>query len=177
MIDFITPEIEELKSNGLYRSLKTIEKIDFPKITISGKELILFCSNNYLGLAQHPKVIESAQKAIKEFGAGSSASRLISGNFTLHDELEKKLAIYKKRDAAIVFSTGYMANIGVITALTDENDTVIIDRLNHASIVDACRLSKAKLQVYAHKDTKALEKILMRSSRYKKRLVITDLLN
>ncbi|MFH1576248.1 MAG: 8-amino-7-oxononanoate synthase [Candidatus Margulisiibacteriota bacterium] len=173
-LEFIQQELESLKRSGLYRELKTIEKVDGSKITISGKEYLLFCSNNYLGLAQHPKVIEKSIEIIKEFGVGAGASRLISGNTIIHEELEARIAKFKNREAALVFPTGYMANLGAITSLVDENDTVIIDRLNHASIIDACRLSKAKLQVYPHKDMKALEKIFKKSDKFKKRLIVTD---
>ncbi|MDI6732091.1 MAG: 8-amino-7-oxononanoate synthase, partial [Candidatus Margulisbacteria bacterium] len=174
MLEFISEALNQLKADGLYRSLKTIEKIEGSKIIIDGKELINFCSNDYLGLSQHPKVRERAIAAINEFGTGSRASRLICGNTVLHEQLESKITQFKSREAAIVFPTGYMANVGAITALTDENDTIIIDRLNHASIIDACHLSKAKLQVYAHCDLDALEKVLQRSTKFKKRLIITD---
>ena len=174
MFEFIEEEINQLKQANLYRSLKIITRTDGRTVEIDGKQYINFCSNNYLGLANHPKVIEASQQAAKEFGAGAGASRLICGNLSIHEELERKIAQFKGREAAILFPTGYMANLGAIAALVDENDTVIIDRLNHASIIDACKLSKAKLQVYPHKDMKALEKILQRSDKYKKRLVVTD---
>jgi len=174
VLKFLEEELKRLKEAGLYRSLKTISKTDGRTIEINGKQYLNFCSNNYLGLANHPKVIEAAQAACKEFGAGSGASRLISGNLVLHEELESKIARFKGRESAIVFPTGYMANLGVITSLVDEKDTIIIDRLNHASIIDACRLSKAKLQVYPHKDTQALEKALQKSEKYQHRLIVTD---
>lgn len=174
MLEFINQEIENLQTSGLHRELRTIDSINGSRITISGKDYLNFCSNNYLGLAGHPQIIEAAQKAVAEFGAGSGASRLISGNFILHQRLEEKIAQFKKREAAIVFPTGYMANLGVITTLLDEKDTVIIDRLDHASIVDACRLSKAKLQIYPHKNMRALEKVLSRSGIFKKRLIVTE---
>jgi len=174
MLDFIEAELEDLKSQNLYRTLRTISRSDGRLIDIDGKQYLNFCSNNYLGLSNHPKVIEAAQIACKEFGAGAGASRLISGNLSIHEDLEKKIAKFKGREAAMVFPTGYMANLGTISSLVDENDTVIIDRLNHTSIIDACRLSKAKLQVYPHKDMAALEKILKRSTKFKKRLIVTD---
>ncbi len=174
MLEFLNQEIESLKSAGLYRQLRCIEKINGSRITIDGKEHLLFCSNNYLGLANHPKIIQKSIEIIKEFGFGAGASRLIAGNTIIHEELERRIAKFKGREAAIIFPTGYMANLGTITSLVNEKDTVIIDRLNHASIIDACRLSKAKLQVYPHKDMKALEKILQRSDKYKKRLIVTD---
>lgn len=174
MQDFIEKELSVLKASGLYRSLKTIEKTDGRTVTINGKTCLNFCSNNYLGLANHPRVLAAAKSAIDEYGAGSGASRLISGNLVLHEKLEQKIAEFKKREAAIVFPTGYMANLGVISALTDEKDTILIDRLDHASIIDACKLSRAKLQVFPHRDMKALEKILGKSQNFGKRLIVTD---
>lgn len=164
MFEFINQELVELKKAGLYRELRVVDRNKYK----------IFCSNDYLGLSQHPKVKERTIEIIKKFGFGAGASRLISGNTAIQEELEKKIARFKKREAAIVFSTGYMANLGVITSLVNEKDTVIIDRLNHASIIDACRLSKAKLQVYPHKDIKALAKILSRSEKYQRRLIVTD---
>jgi glycine C-acetyltransferase/8-amino-7-oxononanoate synthase len=174
MFKFFQTELNTIKSLSLYRELKAIENTDGRIITINRKDYLNFCSNNYLGLTHHPKVIQAAKKAIEKFGTGAGASRLICGTTVLHQELEERLAKFKGREAAIVFPTGYMANLGTISALVDENDTVIIDRLNHASIVDACRLSRAKLQVYPHKDMKALEKVLNKSGKYKKRLIVTD---
>jgi 8-amino-7-oxononanoate synthase len=174
MLEFINEELSELKQAGLYRSLRKIDKTNGRLVEINGHKLLNFCSNNYLGLANHPKVIAAAQAALEEFGAGAGASRLISGNLELHERLEAKLAGFKSRAAALVFPSGFAANLGVIGSLASENDTVIIDRLDHASIIDACRLSKAKLQVYPHQDMAALEKVLQRSDKFKKRLIITD---
>ncbi len=174
MFEFIDQELKQLKKDGLFRELKTIEKIEGSKITINGKELVNFCSNNYLGLTDHPKIVAAAVTATKQYGTGAQASRLVCGNTVLHDALEQKIAKFKKTEAAIVFPTGYMANIGVITSLVDENDTVIIDRLNHASIIDACRLSKAKLQVYKHRDLLSLEAVLKKSAKFRRKLIVTD---
>ncbi|HVN67552.1 MAG TPA: 8-amino-7-oxononanoate synthase [Candidatus Sulfotelmatobacter sp.] len=164
MLEFINEELANLKKAGLYRELHVVDQ----------RTHKIFCSNDYLGLSQHPKVKAAARAAIEEFGFGAGAARLISGNTALHEELEKKFARFEKREAAIVFPTGYMANLGAITALVDENDTVIIDRLDHASIVDACRLSKAKLQVYPHKDMTVLKKILEKAGKFRRRLIVTD---
>jgi 8-amino-7-oxononanoate synthase len=174
MLDYLGRELEDLKRAGLYRAVRTIDKTDGRYVEINGQKLLNFCSNNYLGLANHPKVIAAARAALEEFGAGAGASRLVSGNLELHERLEAKLAAFKSRPAALVFPSGFAANLGVIGSLVDENDTVIIDRLNHASIIDACRLSKAKLQVYPHKDMAALEKVLQRSAKFKKKLIVTD---
>lgn len=164
MLEFINEELAALQAAGLYRALRVVDP----------RTHKIFCSNDYLGLSQHPLVKEKAKTAIDRYGFGSGASRLISGNTPLHEELEKKIAAFEKREAAIVFSAGYLANLGAITALVDEHDTVIIDRLDHASIIDACRLSKAKLQVYPHKDTAALEEILKKTAKSRRRLIVTD---
>lgn len=174
MLEYLDEELAELKQYGLYRSLKRIDRTDGRFVEINGKKLLNFCSNNYLGLANHPKVVAAAKQALEEFGAGSGASRLVSGNFKLHEQLEAKIAAFKGREAALLFPTGFMANLGVINALAGDGDTVIADRLDHASIIDACRLSKAKLQVYPHNDMAALEKVLERSDKFNKRLVVTD---
>jgi glycine C-acetyltransferase/8-amino-7-oxononanoate synthase len=167
-------ELDELKQAGLYRQLKTIGSVNGPRININGKEYINFSSNDYLGLSQHPAVKAAASQAIEQFGYGAGASRLISGNTRLHEELEERIAGFKGREAALGFSSGYQANLGIIPTLVDDQDTIIIDRLNHASIIDACRLSKAKLQVYPHKDMKALKKVLERSTKFRRRLIVTD---
>lgn len=174
MFEFIEQELEDLKKNNLFREFKKIEKISGTKITIDGKEYINFCSNDYLGLSQNPQIKEKAAEAIREYGFGAGASRLISGTSALHIELEEKIARYKNCQAAIVFSTGYQANLGTITSLVGKEDTVICDRLNHASIIDACRLSGAKFQIYRHCGLKDLEKILRNSLKFKKKLVITE---
>ncbi|MCX5751503.1 MAG: 8-amino-7-oxononanoate synthase [Candidatus Saganbacteria bacterium] len=174
MLKHLQKELQALDDKGLLRTLKNISKVTGNKIIINGKEYLNFCSNNYLGLADHPLVKEKAKKAIDDFGFGSGASRLISGTTILHQDLEAKLATFKHREACLVFTSGYQANIGIISSLAGEEDTIIIDRLNHASIIDACKFSKAKLQVYPHKDMEALKKVLQRSERFDKRLIITD---
>jgi 8-amino-7-oxononanoate synthase len=174
IFDFIDEELSSLKEDGLFRTLKTIEKVNGISYKVKGKEVINFCSNNYLGLSFSPAIIRSAEVALKEFGAGSGASRLVSGNYSLHEQLESAIAMYHKTPAAIIFPTGYMTNLGTIQGLVGAGDAVIIDRLDHASIVDGARLSGAKLLVYAHKDMKALEKVLKKAKAYKKRLIISD---
>ena len=174
MLEFIDQELETLKQAGLSRSLKTVTNNNGRFIEIDGRKLVNFSSNNYLGLANHPKVIERAAAALKEFGAGATGSALICGWTKYHEQLAAKLAAVKGREAALLFPTGYQANLGAITSLTTKNDTIIIDRLNHASIIDACRLSKAKLQVYKHRDLASLAAVLKRSAKFKKRLIVTD---
>ncbi len=175
-----THEIEELKRSGLYRDLiRIIGPID-AEVSIDGKEVILLSSNNYLGLATHPKLKEAASLALEAYGTGACASRLIAGNMEIHEDLEKRVARFKGCQCAIVFSTGYMANIGVITSLAGENDLILSDELNHASIIDGCKLSGAQIEIYPHKDVGRIREILMQEdrsyakNRSKKRLIITD---
>lgn len=167
-------ELEAIRSEGLYRTIRTFFESQGPRLQLDGRDYLCFCSNNYLGLAAHPAVKEAACRAIEEYGWGSGASRLISGTMRLHEELEKKLADFKGAEAAIVFPTGYMANVGVISSLTGSGDLVVVDKLNHASIVDGCRLSGAQIRVYPHRDVSRLERILKGAAKYKRRLVITD---
>lgn len=177
---FLRQEIERMKTLGLYRDLKRIVGPIDTTVSIDGKEVILLSSNNYLGLASHPKSKEAAVSALREYGTGACSSRLISGNMEIHEELEKKTAKFKGCQSAIVFSTGYMANIGVITSLAMEGDLILSDELNHASIIDGCRLSGAEIKVYPHKNVEKLKEILSQGKassskgRYKRRLIITD---
>src|SRR6266446_4970162 len=135
-------EIEEMKKEGLFRSLKRVESAQGPEVSINGKKILLLSSNNYLGLADHPALKEAMIKAIQQYGVGSGASRLISGNMTPHEALEQKLAEFKGTEAALVFNSGYTANIGLIPCLARQGDLILADRLNHASLMDGCRLSK-----------------------------------
>ncbi|MFN3466099.1 MAG: 8-amino-7-oxononanoate synthase [Candidatus Brocadiales bacterium] len=170
----IERELQGLREEGLYRSLLSVEGVEGPLVRLGGKKYLCFCSNNYLGLAGHPRIKRAAQEAIERYGWGAGASRLVSGNTTLHEALEVELAHFKGAEAALVFPSGYMANVGTITALVGKGDTVIGDRLNHASLIDGCRLSGADFRIYAHKDVDGLEGVLRRASQYRKRLIITD---
>jgi len=173
-MDFLSKELQDLEKSGLYRRLRIIASSQEATVVISNKKYLSFSSNNYLGLATHPKLKEAAIEAIKRFGCGAASSRLISGTMELHDQLEKRIALFEGKEAAILFPTGYTANVGTITALVDENDVIVMDRLNHASIIDAARLSKAKLQVYPHCDAAKLEAVLKKCKKYRRKLVITD---
>ncbi len=173
-MEFLSEELAELEKNGLYRRLRMITSSQEAQVSIAGKKYLSFCSNNYLGLANHPQVVEAAVRATQEYGCGAGASRLISGTMQLHTELEDRLAQFEEKSSAIVFTTGYCANVGSITSLMNEEDTIILDKLNHASIVDAARLCRAKLQVYPHKDMNRLEEILKRSKQFRRRLIVTD---
>lgn len=167
-------ELEGLRKQGLFREMKRVGSSQGPVVTIDGKNVILLSSNNYLGLATHPEVIEAQINALKEFGSGSCASRLISGNMELHETLEKKIAAFKRAEAAIVFSTGYMANVGVISAIFKEGDLIVCDKFDHASIIDGARLSGARLRAYPHKNLEKLKDILKKESGRNNKLIVTD---
>ena len=171
----IQQELEHLTEQGLYRSWKSVEAVQGGRIRVEGKWRIHLASNNYLGLAQHPRVIAAAKEAIDRFGVGAGSARLIGGTFSLHEQLEEELARFKQAEAALVFPTGYMANCGIIPSLVGPEDLVVGDRLNHASLIDACRLSGAAFRVYPHKEVDRLEEVLKtRAGRYRRVLVVTE---
>jgi predicted pyridoxal phosphate-dependent acyltransferase len=165
--------IDELKQRGLYRKLRTVEGEQSHRVLVEGREVIQFSSNNYLGLASHPRLKEKVVKIIEQYGCGSGASRLVSGNLNLYEQLEVKLARFKNTPSALVFNSGYMANLGVIPSLMQEGDVIFSDELNHASIIDACRMSRAEVSIFRHRDADDLER-LMKSKRGGKRLIVTD---
>jgi 7-keto-8-aminopelargonate synthetase-like enzyme len=156
----LTERLEALRAQGLYRELRRVDSPPGTHIRIDGRTLLNFSSNDYLGLANDPILKESAIQAVEKFGAGSGASRLICGSLAPHHELEETLANFKGAEAALSFSTGYATAIGTICALLGKNDIIVLDRLVHACIVDAARLSGAKIRVFAHNDLDDLEKIL-----------------
>jgi 8-amino-7-oxononanoate synthase len=171
---YISDELIKIKESGLYRDMRVVGNAQDTHIEIEGKSFLSFCSNNYLGLANHPSVVKAVKDAVEEYGWGAGASRLVSGNMTLHEVLEDAISRFKGKDAAIVFPTGYMANLGAITSLVSNGDLVICDKLNHASIIDGCRLSGADFRVYAHCNMKKLENILKKASKYNRKLIVTD---
>jgi 8-amino-7-oxononanoate synthase len=173
---FIEDELEDLKRASLYRRLRLIEGEQAPVVTVDGREALNFCSNNYLGLASHPALCAAAKEAIDRYGCGSGASRLISGNMTLHEELERKIAELKGTEAALVFNSGFQANTGILPTLVGEDDVILSDSLNHASIIDGCRLSRAKVVVYAHCDLEQLEHRLKNAPSKGRKLVVTETL-
>ena len=153
----IHDRLEELRELGLYRRMRMVSGPQGPRVLLDGKRVLLLCSNNYLGLADHPQVREAAADAAMRYGVGTGASRLVSGNMTLHRRLEERLAEFKHSERCLLFGSGYLANVGVITALAQEGDVVFSDALNHASIIDGCRLARADTFVYDHLDTDHLE--------------------
>ncbi len=174
--DFIQSELNQLKNRGLYRTLRQVEGEQGPTLILDGQEVLNFSSNNYLGLANHPALGEAAKEAIDRYGCGSGASRLISGNMTLHTELEKKIAELKGTETALVFNSGFQANTGLLSTLMGEGDLIYSDDLNHASLIDGCRLSRAKTVVYPHCDLSRLEDELENAPPKGKRLIVTETL-
>lgn len=148
----VAERLEELRDRGLYRRLRLVDGPQGPRVTLGGREVLLLCSNNYLGFADHPKVREAAAEAALKWGAGAGASRLISGNMEPHLRLESELARFEGYESALLFGSGYLANTGTIAALAGAGEVVFSDELNHASIIDGCRLSRAKTFVYRHGD-------------------------
>lgn len=176
-LDFIAKELVNLKNQGLFTNIRTVESPIDSRIKVDGKWVINFCSNNYLGLANNNNLKKAAKKAIDRYGVGPAAVRTIAGTTKLHLELEKALAKFKKTEDVITFQSGFLANCATIPALMTENDIIFSDELNHASIIDACRLSRAEVVRYKHQDIKDLElKILARKKAIpdQKRLIVTD---
>lgn len=167
-------ELSALHAQNLYRTVRRVESCQEPRIRMDGRELVLFCTNNYLGLANHPALKRAAIDAVAAYGNSTAASALISGYMTPHAELEDRMARFLGTEAAIVFPTGYTANLGVIPALIDRDDIVFSDRLNHRSIIDGCRLSRARIAVYDHSDIAHLESLLKTATTYRRRLIVTD---
>ena len=165
--------LEELRHRGLYRELRLISGPQGASVVLDGKPVLLLCSNNYLGLADHPRVREAAADAAMRWGAGTGASRLVSGNMTIHRRLEEQLAEFKRSEACLLFGSGYLANTGVVAALARAGEVVLSDALNHASIVDGCRLARAETFVYRHCDLDHLDWSL-RKARGRAALIVTD---
>lgn len=174
--DFIQAELKALKDKKLYRKLRRVDGEQAATLTLDGQEVLNFSSNNYLGLANHPALREAAKAAIDRYGCGSVASRLISGNMILHEALEQKIAKLKGTEAALVFNSGFQANVGVIPTLAGEGDVIFSDSLNHASIIDGCRLSKAKTVVYRHCDVEQLEDEIKKLGPASRKLIVTETL-
>ena len=170
----LATDLDTIRDAGLERRLRRIDSAQGPAVTIAGNRYLLFCSNNYLGLATHPEVIAAAQMAMDRYGASAVSSRLISGHMSPHAELEEKLASWKRVERALAFSTGYQANIGVLTSLLGPEDIVFSDELNHASIIDGCRLSRARVVVYRHNDVEHLQDQLEATDGARRRLVVTE---
>ncbi len=175
-LKFAEQELETLRQQGLYRKLRILGGAQGPRAVIDGREVVNLSSNNYLGLATHPKLIKAAVEATEKYGAGSGAVRTIIGTMDLHMELEERLAKFKHTEAVLVFQSGFTTNSGVIPVVIGEGDVVISDELNHASIIDGVRLTKAARKVYPHVDMNGLEMRLKEANQegYRRKLVVTD---
>ncbi len=173
-LDWLTAELENLKQQGLYNNIRTIASPQGAWLVVDGKRVLNFCSNNYLGLANDPRLRDAAKHAADQFGAGPAAVRSIAGTLTLHRELEARLAKFKGVQAAIAFQSGFTSNLGTIAALVGKEDVIFSDELNHASIIDGARLSGAQIVRYAHSDTAALEAAIKTEKAYRRALIITD---
>ena len=157
---YLDDQLEQWKSEGTYQRLRILESASAAESRFDGKEVINLASNNYLGLTTHPKLLEAAIAAVKRYGAGSGAVRTISGTMSLHLELEERIAAFKNVEACVVFQSGFAANAGTVSAILGPDDHIVSDELNHASIIDGCRLSRAKIHVFPHKDVAAAESVL-----------------
>jgi glycine C-acetyltransferase len=173
-LQFLTDELESLNQQGLYRKLRILESEQLPHATFDHRSVVNLSSNNYLGLTTHPKLRDAALDAVRRYGVGSGSVRTIAGTMELHMELERRLAEFKKVDAVVVFQSGFTANAGTVSAILTKEDVVVSDALNHASIIDGCRLSRAAIKVFPHKDVDAARQVLRDLPAGQRKLLITD---
>ena len=174
-LNWIDEELEGLKDSGLYNRIRTLSSPQGAWLVVDGKRVLNFCSNNYLGLANHPKLVQAAKDAMDQSGVGPGAVRTIAGTMDLHLELEKRIAAFKGVESAITFQSGFTANLGTIPALVGKEDLIFSDEFNHASIIDGCRLSGAKVVRYAHADPASLEAVIRENEgQYRRGLIVTD---
>ena len=174
-LSYLTDQMNELRQKGTHFALRVLEEPQMPECVFDGKRVINLASNNYLGLTTHPKLSEAAIAATKKYGAGSGAVRTVSGTMSIHMELEEKIARFKKTEACVVFQSGFAANAGTVSAILGKDDFIISDELNHASIIDGARLSRAKIKVFRHKDTAHAEELLKEiANEPGHKLIITD---
>ncbi|MFD3450353.1 8-amino-7-oxononanoate synthase [Microbacteriaceae bacterium 4G12] len=172
--EWLGSRLEEIRALGLYRNLRTMSTPPRSERVIEGKSQLVFSSNDYLGLANENSLVYAAETVLHEFGVGSSGSRLTTGHTEWHQKLERRIASFKQTEAALLFSSGYLANVGVLSSLPEKGDVILSDQLNHASIIDGCRLSKADTVVYKHIDMLNLERRLQETQSYKRRFIVTD---
>ncbi len=174
-LDWIQKELKNLKETGLYNRIRVLGSPQGAWLEVDGKKVLNFCSNNYLGLANHPRLVAAAKTAIDEYGVGPAAVRTIAGTMKIHQELEQRVAQFKKSEAAITFQSGFCANLGTIPALVGKEDAVFSDELNHASIIDGCRLSGARIIRYNHCDPVNLEQVIKENEgTYRRAMIISD---
>ena len=173
-LSFVDEELDELRAKGLFRRLRDLQSPQGPRATFDGHDVINLSSNNYLGLTTHPRLVAAAVEATERFGAGSGSVRTIAGTMSLHEELERKLADFKHTEAALVFQSGFTCNSGIIPLLVGEGDAILSDELNHASIIDGIRLTRAERKIWRHADMDSLESALKETQGLRRRLVVTD---
>src|ERR1043166_1782399 len=171
---FLGTELDSLKAQKLYRHLRVLGDEQKAHTTVDGKSVVNLSSNNYLGLTTHPRLREAALKAIERYGVGTGSVRTIAGTMDIHMELERRLAEFKKTEAVVVFQSGFTANAGTVSAVLTKDDVVVSDELNHASIIDGCRLSRATIKVFPHKDVDAARRVLQELPAGQRKLLITD---
>src|SRR5438067_13095850 len=174
-LQYLHTQLEEWRAQGTYQRLRVLESESAAEVRVDGKDVINLASNNYLGLTTHPKLREAALEAVRKYGVGSGAVRTVSGTMTLHMQLEERIAAFKNVEACVVFQSGFAANAGTVAAILTPEDHIISDELNHASIIDGCRLSKAKIHVFRHRDAAhAEEKLAALKDSPAHKLLITD---
>ncbi len=173
-LTYLAEQLEDLKANHLYNRIRTLESAMDGHVVINGRTMLNFCANNYLGLANHPRLKEAAKRAIDQYGIGPGAVRTIAGTMTLHDQLEQRLAQFKRAEAVVTMQSGFTANLAVIPALVGQEDVIFSDRLNHASIIDGCRLSRATIVAYEHNDVADLRAKIAETTQYRRRLIVSD---
>ena len=173
-LSFLAAELQTLREQGLFRSLRILDGRQEATSSFDGRRVVNLSSNNYLGLTTHPELVKHALKATEDFGVGSGSVRSIAGTMAIHMELERRLAAFKKTEAVVVFQSGFAANAGTVAATLTKDDVIISDELNHASIIDGCRLSKAGIKIFPHKDAGAARKILQDLPSSQRKLLITD---
>src|SRR4249919_2456061 len=173
-LSYLADDLEQLKAQGLYRHLRVLEDEQRAHTTFDGRSVVNLSSNNYLGLTTHPKLRQKALEAIERYGVGTGSVRTIAGTMSLHMELERRLAEFKQTEATVVFQSGFAANAGTVSAILTKEDVIISDELNHASIIDGCRLSRAAIKVFPHRDADAARKILRELPAGQRKLLITD---
>lgn len=174
MNTLIEEELKTLYSKDLYRKLRVLEPRGEVKVFFEDKELTLFCGNDYLGLSRYPRVVKALQRAAETHGSGAGASRLISGTSNLHARLEEKIAQYKNKESALVYTAGYLANLGVLTALAGDKDLIVMDKLCHASLIDGARLSGASVRVFPHKNYLRCAEILESAEGFRRKIIVSD---
>src|SRR5262245_46306869 len=173
-LTFLATDLDTLKQQGLYRHLRILESEQRATSTFDGRQVVNLSSNNYLGLTTHPRLREASLEATRKLGVGSGSVRTIAGTMEIHMELERRLADFKKTEAVVVFQSGFAANAGTVAAVLTKDDVVVSDELNHASIIDGCRLSRAAIKVFPHKDVEAARRVLMGLPAGQRKLLITD---